>query len=402
MKKYINISNANGLVVAPPSKSYAHRILICSALSQSNAFIRNIEMSNDILATLNSIKVLGYDYEFNSLDKTIKLFRTNVTSDTFDCLESGSTLRFMIPIAASILGNGKFIGTKRLLERGLNVYEEIFNEQGIKYTKTLDYFEFHGELKPGIFNIVGNVSSQYISGLLFSLPLLDGDSVINIIPPVESIDYIKITIDVLRMFSIEIIDDFENNKIIVKGNQAYQIRDMFVEGDYSNSAFLDAFNYIGGNVTVNGLNQNSLQGDRLYKKYFEILKNNEMPVIDISNTIDLGPILFVMAALLNGAKFTGTKRLQIKESDRVKCVCDELAKFGVSYMIGDNYCIINKSVLHKPSLEIDSHNDHRIVMAFSVLLSKFGGVIKDAEAVNKSYPTFFSVIKGLGIEVQDE
>ena len=402
MKKCIKISTARGNIVAPPSKSYAHRILICSGLSQSDAFISNIEMSNDIIATLNCLKVLGYDYQYNEELKTIKLFKSKIDVTTFDCLESGSTLRFMIPLAASILNKGKFIGTKRLLERGLGIYEDIFKEHDITYSKTDSCFMFEGKLKPGTFNIVGNISSQFISGLLFSLPLLDGDSIINIIPPVESVDYIKITIDVLRMFAIEIIDDLENNKIIIKGNQVYQVRDAFVEGDYSNAAFLDAFNYIGGNVIVTGLNENSLQGDSLYKKYFEILKNNDMPVIDISNTIDLGPILFVMASLLNGAKFTGTKRLQIKESDRVKSVCDELAKFGVDYEINENYCIIKKSVLHKPILEISSHNDHRLVMAFSVMLSKFGGVIDGTDAVNKSYPTFFECIKGLGIEVQDE
>ena len=246
------------------------------------------------------------------------------------------------------------------------------------------------------------MSSQFISGLLFSLPLLKEDSEIEIIPPIESIDYIKITIDVLRMFAIEIEDDLANNKILIKGNQLYQQRDSVVEGDYSNAAFLDAFNYLGGNVLVNGLNKDSLQGDKAYLNYFNILKNKVMPTIDISNTIDLGPILFTMAALLNGAIFTGINRLRIKESDRVKCVCDELVKFGVESKISKNECIIYKNELHKPTKNLSSHNDHRLVMALSVILSKFGGVIENAEAVNKSFPNFFEVIKDLGIEVQDE
>lgn len=402
MKKYINISTASGKVCAPPSKSYAHRILISAALSKQDCVVDNVEISNDITATLNCLKALGISYQYNDELKSLKLSNNLVKSDTFDCLESGSTLRFMIPIALVENKTATFTGTKRLMERGLGIYEEIFNNQGIKYEKDETSIKVEGSLKPGYYKVLGNISSQFISGLLFSLPLLDGDSVIEIIPPIESIDYIKITIDVLNRFGIKIKEDLINKKLYVNGNQKYLGINSVVEGDYSNAAFLDAFNYLGGNVTLTSLNESSLQGDKAYIDYFKILKENDMPTLDISNTIDLGPILFVMASLLNGAKFTGTKRLQIKESDRVKCVCDELAKFGVKYEIGDNYCVINKSFLHKPSCVISSHNDHRLVMAFTVMLSKFGGVIENCDAVNKSFPTFFDVVKTLGIEVQDE
>lgn len=402
MKKYINISTANGIVCAPPSKSYAHRILISTALSKTDSVVRNVELSNDITATLNCLEALGISYKYYENEKYLKLYNNLNKSDTFNCLESGSTLRFMIPIALVENKIATFTGTKRLMERGLGIYEEIFDKQGIKYIKDETTIKVEGTLKPGYFKVLGSVSSQFISGLLFSLPLLNGDSVIEIIPPIESIDYIKITIDVLKRFGIEIGDDLINNKLYVRGNQQYLNNECYVEGDYSNAAFLDAFNYLGGNVVVTGLNNDSIQGDKAYKRYFDILNNFDMPTIDISNTIDLGPILFVMASLLNGAKFIGTSRLQIKESDRVKCVCDELAKFGVKFEIGDNYCIINKSDLHKPTTSISSHNDHRLVMAFTVMLSKFGGVIEDCEAVNKSFPTFFDVVKILGIEVQDE
>ena len=402
MNKRIFISSANGKVLAPPSKSYAHRILISSALSKHDTTIDNVELSNDIIATLNCLKALGVSYEYDHKIKSLKLSNNLVKSDLFNCLESGSTLRFMIPIAIVENGSATFTGTKRLMERGIGIYEEIFNEQGIKYIKEENSIKVEGKLLPGSYKVLGNISSQFISGLLFSLPLLNGDSVIEIIPPIESIDYIFITIDVLSRFGIEIKDDLVNNRLVIKGNQNYLGINSVVEGDYSNAAFLDAFNYLGGNVYVDGLNELSLQGDKAYIKYFKTLKENDMPTLDISNTIDLGPILFVMASLLNGAKFTGTKRLQIKESDRVKCVCDELAKFGVEYEIGDNYCIIKKSNLHKPTNMISSHNDHRLVMAFTVMLSKFGGVIENTDAVNKSFPTFFEVVRKLGIEVQDE
>ena len=402
MNKRILISSVNGKVLAPPSKSYAHRILISSALSKHDTTIDNVELSNDIIATLNCLKALGTSYEYDHKLKSLKLSNNLVKSDLFDCIESGSTLRFMIPIAIVENGNATFTGTKRLMERGIGIYEEIFNEQGIKYSKDETSIKVEGKLNPGSYKVLGNVSSQFISGLLFSLPLLNGDSLIEIIPPIESIDYILITIDVLSRFGIEIKDDLVNNRLFIKGNQKYLGINSVVEGDYSNAAFLDAFNYLGGNVYVDGLNELSLQGDKAYIKYFKTLKEFDMPTLDISNTIDLGPILFVMASLLNGAKFVGTKRLQIKESDRVKCVCDELVKFGVEYEIGDNYCIIKKSNLHKPTCMISSHNDHRLVMAFTVMLSKFGGVIENTDAVNKSFPTFFEVVRKLGIEVQDE
>ena len=402
MKKRINISTASGTVIAPPSKSYAHRILISAALSEQDCTIYNVELSNDVIATLNCLNALGISYEYDEEFKSLSLYNNLDKKDVFDCIESGSTLRFMIPIALVKNGYAKFIGTKRLLERGLGIYEEIFDLQGIKYIKDETSIIVTGSLIPGNYKVLGNVSSQFISGLLFSLPLLDGDSVIEIIPPIESINYIKITIDVLKRFGVMIEDDLSNNRLYIKGQQKYLGINTFVEGDYSNAAFLDAFNYLYGSVTVNGLNEESLQGDKIYQTYFKMLNDLDMPTIDISNAIDLGPILFVMAALKNGAKFTGTKRLQIKESDRVKCVCDELSKFGVRTVIGDNYCIIYKDELSKPKYEISSHNDHRLVMAFTVMLSKFGGIIDNIEAVNKSFPTFFEVVKSLGIEVQDE
>ena len=402
MKKRILISNASGKVCAPPSKSYAHRMLICAALTNELCVIKNIDLSNDIIATLNCLKALGYNTFYNDAEKSITINHTGIKSNTFDCIESGSTLRFMIPVVLVKEQIGNFIGTTRLIERGLGVYEDIFNEQNITYNITNNSISVNGTLNSGKFIVKGNISSQFISGLLFGLPLLENDSIIEIIPPIESIDYIKITIDVLRMFAIDIEEDFDNNIIKIKGNQLYQQRDTIVEGDYSNAAFLDAFNYIGGSVEVEGLNPLTLQGDSLYKKYFNILSKEVMPVIDIANTIDLGPILFVMASLLNGAIFKGVKRLRIKESDRVLCVCEELAKFGVKYEISFDECVIYQSILHKPIDTIDSHNDHRLVMAFTVMLSKFGGIIENTEAVNKSFPNFFEVIKDLNIEVQDE
>lgn len=402
MTKHIIKSTATGTVVAPPSKSYAHRMLICAGLSNQDCKVENIQLSNDIIATLNCLEALGVSSKYDEASNTVYVKANGNKKELFDCLESGSTLRFFIPIASVLSEKAKFVGSKRLLERGVEVYEEVFKKNNVLFEKTENVINICGKLKSGNYQVKGNISSQYISGLLFSLPLLDGDSTIEIIPPIESIDYILITIDVLAKFGINIINDLKHHKLVIKGNQTYQATDTYVEGDYSNAAFLDAFNYIGGNVKVAGLNQQSLQGDKAYKEYFKILYENEMPTIDISNTIDLGPILFVMASMLNGAKFTGIKRLRIKESDRVSCVCQELAKFGVNAIIEENSCIINKTLLHEPNETLYGHNDHRIVMALCVMLSKFGGSISGTLAVNKSFPTFFEVIKGLGVVVQDE
>lgn len=402
MLRHINKSIASGQVQAPPSKSYAHRLLIGAALCDNDVVVENIELSNDIIATIKCITSLGKKVDYDEISRTITITKGSTENNLFDCNESGSTLRFFIPIVIALKQKGLFIGTKRLMERGLGIYEEIFNTLGIKYEKSLESIEVFGSLVPYRYLVKGNISSQFITGLLFSLPLLDGDSIIEIIPPVESVNYIFITLDVLRKFGIKIDADLEKNIIYIKGNQKYSGSKYIVEGDYSNAAFLDVYNYIGGNVKVLGLNEDSLQGDKVYKKYFEILNNENYPTIDIKDSIDLGPILFTFAAIKNGATITGIKRLAIKESNRIVDVLSELEKFGVTFEIEEDKVKINKCKLHKPTKTLNSHNDHRITMSLVAILSLFGGDIEGTNSVNKSYPTYFSTIKDLGIEVDDD
>ena len=402
MLRHINKSIASGQVQAPPSKSYAHRLLIGAALCDNDVVVENIELSNDIIATIKCITSLGKKVIYDEISRTITITKGGTENNLFDCNESGSTLRFFIPIVLALKQKGLFIGTKRLMERGLGIYEEIFNTLGIKYEKSLESIEVFGSLVPYRYLVKGNISSQFITGLLFSLPLLDGDSIIEIIPPVESVNYINITLDVLRKFGIKIDADLEKNIIYIKGNQKYSGNKYIVEGDYSNAAFLDVYNYIGGNVKVVGLNEDSLQGDKVYKKYFEILNNENYPTIDIKDSIDLGPILFTFAAIKNGATITGIKRLAIKESNRIVDVLSELEKFGVTFEIEEDKVKINKCKLHKPTKTLNSHNDHRITMSLVAILSLFGGEIEGTNSVNKSYPTYFSTIKDLGIEVDDD
>lgn len=397
----IEKSTAKGTESAPPSKSMAHRYLICAALSGEGGNVSYLEMSQDIEATLDCIQSMGakvsYDKEKDSYSITGIEDIKNMPSTEFKCRESGSTLRFFIPISMLSDSEKTFYGSKTLLTRPLSVYEEICAKQGISFYKDENCVKVKGALKPGVFDIKGNISSQFISGLLFTLPLLSGDSEIRLIPPVDSKSYIDLTLMALSKFGVTVTWK-DDTTLFVKGNQKYTKTDIRVEGDYSNAAFLDAFNYIGGDVRVEGLDSESLQGDRVYKQHFETL-SKENATIDISDCPDLGPVLFMVAAVHHGGVFTGTRRLKIKESDRGAVMCKELSKFGIESKQEEDTITIYASELKKPDEIVCGHNDHRIVMSMSLLLSLTGGTVDDAEAVNKSYPSFFEVIKKLGIEV---
>ncbi len=400
----INKSIANGIIDAQPSKSYAHRLLIAACLSQEDSIIRNVVLSNDILATINCIKTLGKeiiiegDYKKTIYIKNDNTFNINDYDElVFNCLESGSTLRFFIPIALLLNKKVKFVGTEKLISRGIQVYEDICINQGIEIIKEKDSITFNGKLLSDNFQIQGNISSQFITGLLYALPLLPEDSSINIITNLESRNYIDITIDVLKQAGIVIErnNDFSYNII---GSQKYYGLDYSVEGDYSNSAFIDCFNYLNGSVTINGLNKNSYQGDKQYIQFFEQL-NNGYCECNIKNCIDLGPILFCFAGLKHGGCFTGVSRLRIKESDRIGDIKEELEKFNIEVIEEEDKVIIKNDNISKPNSILNGKNDHRIVMALSIMLSVYGGKIDGVEAVNKSYPSFFDDLKTLGIEV---
>lgn len=399
MKIKISKGRAKGDILSPPSKSYAHRLLICSALAEGNSKIKGISESKDMEATLGCIRELGAECVKKGDSVSVNGGKFKPCAE-LNCYESGSTLRFIIPVALINEGSYTFFGSERLFERGIGIYEEIFEKQSIKCEKTKTSIKVEGKLKPDTFYVRGDVSSQFISGLLFALPLLDGDSKIIVTTKLESRSYIDITIDALKMFGVEI--EYQENTFYIKGGQKYKSVDTTVEGDMSNSAFLDAFNYIGSSslcVNVLGLNESSKQGDRIYKEYFELL-NSDKPTLDLTNCPDLGPIVFALAGVKHGAQIKGTKRLKIKESDRVGDMAYELSKFGIEVVdFGDSVSVNNKN-LHPPDNELDGHNDHRIVMALSVILTLFGGVINGCEAVTKSYPDFFEAISSLGIKCE--
>lgn len=405
MKAIINKSIAKGTIKAQPSKSYAHRLLIAGALSKEECIIKNVVLSNDILATINCIQALGKEVIVTGEDiKTITI-KNNLNFKEqeeiiFDCLESGSTLRFFIPIALLLNKKVTFKGTPKLISRGIQIYEDICIKQNIDVIKKNDSITFIGKLNSDDFQVQGNISSQFISGLLFALPLLEEDSLITITTPLESKNYVDITIDVLKQSGI-IISQKETNRYYIIGGQHYQAINNRVEGDYSNAAFIAALNYLNGNVLIEDLNKESFQGDKVYVDLFEKL-NNGYTTCDIKNCIDLGPILFAFASLKHGGCFTGVSRLRIKESDRIGDIKQELQKFNIDVIEEDDKVIINNKNIQKPKEMLNGRNDHRIVMALSIMLTKFGGMIEGIEAVNKSYPKFFSDLNKLGIEVSYE
>lgn len=398
----INPSVANGIITAPPSKSMAHRYLICASLSNGKSEIQNIALSEDIKATLECIKQLGASAKIENDTIFVegcgsKIFSENLNNERiFNCNESGSTLRFFIPLALLSPKKANFTGSEVLMTRPLSVYEDICKTQKIKLEHKNGGIEVEGKLKSGNFEIPGNISSQFISGLLFALPLLDGDSKIILTNSIESKSYINMTLQVQKEFGIK--SNWENeNTLLILGNQSYKAKNATVEGDYSNAAFLDVFNFLGGNVQVQGLKSESLQGDKIYKKYFADLDKG-FSKIDISDCPDLGPILFAFASLKHGGEFVGTKRLKIKESNRGAVMCEELAKFGVKTLQEENRIVIYEGKIFPPTEILSGHNDHRIVMSLVTILSVTGGEIEGVNAVKKSFPDYFEKIEKLGIK----
>lgn len=401
MKVTITPSKASGCVLAPPSKSMAHRMLMAAGLAEGTSVVENVELSEDIKATLGILETLGVQYKIEDRKVIMQGVggRGIQAKQALNCNESGSTLRFFIPLLLSGGKKAEFVGAKRLFERPLGIYEEICDKQDIFFEKHEIGLIVEGQLQAGHFKVKGNISSQFITGLLFALPLLETDSVLEVLPPVESRAYIDMTLEVLATFGIKVKK--EADTFYIEGNQTYHAKDVTVEGDYSNAAFLDAFNLLDGHVVVEGLRGDTLQGDRIYKTYYEVLQE-EHPVIDIAECPDLGPILIGMAAIGHGARFTGTKRLRIKESDRGAVMAEELEKFGIQVDVMDNEIVVHKGMLTRPRKVLSSHNDHRIAMTMATLCSLTGGSIEGAEAVRKSFPNYYDVIEELGIKVTRE
>lgn len=401
MKVKILPSKTSGEVSAPPSKSFAHRYLIGSVLSCGKCVIKNIADSDDISATLSCIEQLGGSVtKDGNIVTVIPTNEKQIENAVFDCKESGSTLRFFIPVVlATGAKNCTFLGSERLLARGIKEYEKLFENSDIKINSDEKSIEVNGTLSAGNYEISGEVSSQYTTGMLFALSRLSGKSTLKITGNAESRAYVDMTIKVLKDFGADITET-EKNFFEINGKGRLSPGEFTVEGDWSNAAFLIALSRLLGTISISGLNENSVQGDRFLSVAFDAL-DGENAEIDLKDCPDLAPILFAYAAYKNGGRFTNTRRLRVKESDRANVMAEELKKFGANVKVYENSVEIEKTQLKPPIVPLCGHNDHRIVMALSVLAAVFGAEIDGAEAVNKSYPDFFRVIKKAGVNVYE-
>lgn len=405
MNLVITPKTLKGEVLVPPSKSAGHRIVIASALAGGGK-VYNITLSEDIKATLNCMKALGAVFSLEG--NTVTFFEfTNVTDETItlDCEESGSTLRFLIPLALALYPNKALVfkGKGRLLERPLDVYFDIFKKHDIYYHKDSQSLTVKGELKAGEYQFSGKISSQFVTGFLYALSLLNKESKIVITDTLESKGYVDMTIDVLKDFGVS-VKNCDYKEFIIS-SQKYSPCDITVEGDFSQGAFFYTANFIGSDISVLGLKENSKQGDKKVCEILESFKNNEDIILDVSDIPDLVPTLAIASAYREGRKtqFINGARLKMKESDRIKTTCEMLDALGAEVIEGDDSITVFGQKKLSPKRSVDCHNDHRIAMATAVACV---GADKDisvigAECVKKSYPNFWEDYKRLGGEIKE-
>ena len=408
----------SGNITIPPSKSLAHRAIICACLAPGRSVISNIDYSVDIRATIEGMRHLGASIKEDKDTLFIDGIETfQYDGDVVNCHESGSTLRFFLPLFSLTGKRATFSGSKRLIERPQNVYEMLFQEQGIDFVRTYPNIIIDGRLKPGELTLKGNVSSQFITGLLFALPLLEADSKIHIEPPFESRSYVDLTIQMLKRFQI-IVEYEDAYTLAIKGNQQYQPTDVLVEGDYSQLVFWASLGVLNHSVETHGLDLHSLQGD---KKTIDIFQSMNAgikvlddgyqfcpgtlngTVIDLNDCPDLGPMLFALATQANGkTTFQNAGRLRIKESDRIEAMETELKKLGCSISSTFGTVTITGPVKLQGNVTLHGHNDHRIVMALSILatIADEPITIDDAQAISKSYPGFFKDLASCRIFIE--
>ena len=409
-----------GTLAAPPSKSMAHRAVLCAALADGESRLTGLAHSQDIDATLAAAAALGAQVEAGEgWARIAGAAPLQAPAAPVDCCESGSTLRFLIPLAALTGRPVAFTGRGRLMQRPQSVYQELFASQGLRFEQEGDTLTVAGPLRPGCFSLAGDVSSQFISGLLFALPLLDGDSRLCLKPPVESRSYIEMTRAAQSRFGVASawLDEYT---LAVPGGQAYRPRDMAIEGDWSQAAFPAALGVLAGDVTVTGLEPGTLQGDAVILDILRRCGGRAEAVpggvrfqksalhgtkIDLADCPDLGPILMALGLLCEGETvIANAGRLRLKESDRIAAMEQELRKLGGRIESDGGTVTIRRSALHAPAGPLWGHNDHRVVMSLTVLAAAAGLPVQidGAEAVAKSWPGFFAAVRQLGVEVQTD
>jgi len=415
-KKIIKADKLVGEVSPPPSKSILHRYIIASSLAKGISKIENISFSDDIIATIEAMKKLGAKIEkkenYLLIDgsKTFDKEYLNNNSE-INCNESGSTLRFLFPL--SIIKENKilFKGKGKLFKRPLSPYFENFDKYQIKYSHINENeILLDGVLKSGEYQIDGNISSQFITGLLFSLPLLNENSKIIIKGKLESSSYIDITLDCLSKFGVKIINN-SYQEFIIEGNQTYKSGNYEVEADYSQVAFFLVANSIGSDIKINGLNNNSLQGDKKIIDFISEIDNwnkNEKLILDGSETPDIIPILSLKACISKKEiEIINIARLRIKESDRLSATVQELSKLGFDLLEKEDSILINSSKdfnkINNSPVYLSSHSDHRIAMTVAIASTCYEDeiILDNLDCVKKSYPNFWEVFLSLGGKIYE-
>ena len=402
----------SGAVTPPPSKSQTHRARIAAALADGESVIDHVAYSQDIEATLRCLEELGAEFERRGSTVTVRGMAAGVMSPLrrmalphLNCGESGSTLRFLIPIALAVRGGGHFTGQGRLMERPQQPYFDIFRQKGIFFEQKDSVLTVQGLLTPGEYALPGNVSSQFFTGLLYALPLLGGPSLLRPTTPLESEGYIHMTLQEMARFGVVLPVALSlPPQYHFEGNQTYTPAEVTVEADWSQAGFWYAARFLGGSIDILGLEQASHQGDRVVLDQFSALQASGSLDIDVSGCPDLVPPLAVMAALRAGqtTRLVNAQRLRIKESDRLAAVTAVLTALGGDVTEGEDFLTIRGRETLTGGGTVDSFHDHRIAMMTAILATRCENpvTLTGAEAVAKSYPDFWEEYERLGGKVQ--
>ena len=392
----------SGRVTVPPSKSQTHRLLLCAALAQGKSEIGNVAFSEDIRATLRCMEALGAEWEETAPGQLrisgLEPGKWTGELPHMDCGESGSTLRFMIPVALAVAGGGVFTGRGRLMQRPQRPYFDLFDEKGIFYEQREDSLVVRGRLIPGEYRLPGDVSSQFFTGLLYALSLLDGPSVVVSTTELESSEYIDMTVDAMARAGVHVQQGGDKKSYIIKPVQ-YKPLSEKVEGDWSQAGFWYAAIALGNRVEPEGLNAFSIQGDMVVAAHFLRLNIPGDVTIDVSGCPDLVPPLAVMAAVRSGTtRLVNAARLRIKESDRLASVTATLNAMGACVEEGADSLTIYGQESLVGGVEVDCCNDHRIAMMAAVAATRCEYPVKllGADCVKKSYPYFWEHYQELG------
>lgn len=399
-------------VFAPSSKSYSHRYIIGAFLCRKKVTVSNIIYSKDTIATLGAIESIGAKVTRHEKSVDIEFDKINDTAE-IDCIESASTLRFIIPIVASLGIKAKIYGRSSLMTRPLDVYTKLFDEAGVGYEyKKGEYIKIFGRLFGGEYEIDGDISSQFITGLLFALSVSDKKSVIKINKKLMSKPYVDITLSVMDFYGIKVKNN-DYKSFEIESGQSYTARDSVVEGDYSQSCAFMGAALLGGRVKIKNLYKNSYQGDKKFIDFMKelggkikvfddyvICEKSELvsgKTFDVSDCPDIAPVLASVCAFCRGTtKITGIERLRIKESDRVKSIVQTLLSFGIKVNSNEKEIEIFGAKGAK-KCTIDTFNDHRIAMMAAVASVMCDGsvTIKTPLCVEKSYPDFYRDFEGI-------